>query len=264
MAITDDLSSAQTEYTLGDASRARGLRLPPIGVELDLRQRLACAFRVLAGEGLSEGFNGHITVDDEAGGFLVNPWGYWWDEVRASHLCVISPDGDVVKGDLDVTPAVHIHTEVHRANPAAKVVIHNHPYYATLLASMGVLPDIVTQSACLLDGEIASFDDFTGPVTSQSLGRQLADQVGAATTTMLWSHGVLVTGPTIEEATFRLVTLERAARMTYDMMVVDKGPLPISPAARAATKHGLITLGVEGYWVGAVRRLLRDEPEVLS
>jgi len=263
MAITNDLSTA-SQCTLGEASRARGLRLPPVGMDLDLRQRVACAFRVLAREGLSEGFNGHITVDDGAGGFLVNPWGYWWDEVRASQLLVISPDGDVVEGDLDVTPAVHIHTEVHRANPAAKVVIHNHPYYATLLASMGVLPDVVTQSACLLDGEVASFDDFTGPVTTQGLGRQLADEVGDATATLLWSHGVLVTGPTIEEATFRMVTLERAARMTYDMMVVGKSPLPITQAARDATKLGLATLGVEGYWVGAVRRLLRVEPEVLS
>lgn len=263
MVIADERSTP-SQYSMGDASRARGLRLPGLGVELDLRQRVACAFRVLAHEGLSEGFNGHITVDDGSNGFLVNPWGYWWSEVRASQLLVISPDGDVVEGDLDVTPAVHIHTEVHRANPAAKAVIHNHPYYATLLASMGVLPEIVTQSACLLDGEVASFDDFAGPVTDESLGRQLAEGVGTATTTMLWSHGVLVTGGSIEEATFRMVTLERAARMTYDMMAVGKPPLPMSQAARDSTKIGLATLGVEGYWVGAVRRLLREEPEVLS
>lgn len=262
MVITDDVATS-SRSSIGDASRARGLRLPGVGVELDLRQRVACAFRVLAHEGLSEGFNGHITVEDGTGRFLVNPWGYWWSEVRASHLLVISGDGDVVEGDLDVTPAVHIHTEVHLANPAAKVVIHNHPYYATLLASMGVLPEIVTQSACLLDGELASFDDFAGPVIDQGLGRQLAEGVSGATTTMLWSHGVLVSGPTIEEATFRMVTLERASRMTYDMMVAGKRPLPMSQAARDATKIGLATIGVEGYWVGAVRRLLSAEPEVL-
>lgn len=264
MAITEDAPTAPRPSRIGEASRSRGLDLPGVGVELDLRQRLACAFRILAREGLSEGFNGHITVDDGSGNFVVNPWGYWWDEMRASDLCVISPEGEVIAGHWGVTPAVHIHTEVHRYNPAARVVIHNHPYYATLLASIGVLPEVNTQSSCLLHGDVGSFDDFTGPVTTQELGRQLAEQVGGAKVCLLWSHGVLVTGETIEEATFRLVILERASRLTYDMLAIGRRPLEISEPAREATKHGLLTLGVEGYWVGAVRRLLRDEPEVLT
>jgi ribulose-5-phosphate 4-epimerase/fuculose-1-phosphate aldolase len=81
---------------------------------------------------------------------------------------------------------------------------------------------------------------------------------------MLWSHGVLVSGRTIEEATFRMVTLERACRLTFDMLAIDRAPLPIAPAVREATRQGLLTLGVEAYWVGAVRQLLRNEPDVLE
>ncbi|HTO01317.1 MAG TPA: hypothetical protein VL068_11640, partial [Microthrixaceae bacterium] len=34
---------------------------PPIGVDLNDEQKLACAFRVLAAEGFSENLAGHIT-----------------------------------------------------------------------------------------------------------------------------------------------------------------------------------------------------------
>lgn len=263
MALTD-IDPPSGGAQLGEASRRRGLRLPEIGHQLDDRQRLACAFRILAREGLSEGFNGHITCVDATANLLVNPWGYWWDEVRASDLIVVSPDGDIVEGDWDVTPAIFIHTEVHKHNPDAKVVIHNHPYYATLLASIGDLPRVNTQTSCLLDGEVGSYQDFGGPVLDASSGGALAEAVGSHSITMLWSHGVLVSGRTIEEATFRMVALERASRLTYDMLAVGREPLPIERSARAATKSGLLTIGVEAYWVGAVRRLLRDEPDVLE
>jgi ribulose-5-phosphate 4-epimerase/fuculose-1-phosphate aldolase len=248
---------------LGEASRRRGLRLPPIGVELDLRQRLACAFRILAHEGMSENFNGHITCDDGNGNLLVNPWGYWWEEVTASLLLVISPEGEVIEGDWNVTPAVHIHTEVHRAYPDVAVVAHNHPYYATLLASMGVLPEINTQTSCLFDGDLSSFDEFSGPVIDPDLGRQLAAHYDGASSCLLWSHGALVSGRTIEEMTFRMVCLERASRLTYDMLVAGRPPLEIGASVREATKIGLLTIGVEAYWVGAVRQLLRREPETI-
>src|SRR5690348_18113270 len=70
----------------------------------------------------------------------MNPWGIWWDEVRASQIIRLNADGNVVEGDWDVTGAVAIHTELHRARPDATIVVHNHPYYATLLAAMGESP----------------------------------------------------------------------------------------------------------------------------
>ena len=44
-----------------------------------------------------------------------NPWGVWPEEVRASQVIRLDAAGDVVEGDWDVTPAVFLHTELHRA-----------------------------------------------------------------------------------------------------------------------------------------------------
>jgi ribulose-5-phosphate 4-epimerase/fuculose-1-phosphate aldolase len=258
--------SAQSMLT-ASASAQFGLRMKTRDLDLDglsMRQRLACCFRLLARAGWSETFQGHITCADRNGNFVVNPWGLWWDEVGASDLCVASPDGGLVEGDSDVSPAIFIHTELHRARPDARVIVHNHPYYGTLLASMGAAPTVNTQSSCLFHEEIGVIDDFSGPVDNAGLGQRLAAEIGSASACLLTSHGVLILAPTIEAATFRAISFERACKLTYHMLVAGRPALPIDAAVAARTKERLDTLGVEAYWAGAVRLLLRDEPDVLS
>ncbi len=70
--------------------------MPPVP-ELTDRQKLACAFRILAGGGFTENIAGHITMVDAAqGGLWINPWGLWWEEITASDLCRVDDDGRVV------------------------------------------------------------------------------------------------------------------------------------------------------------------------
>ena len=92
------------------------------------------------------------------------PYGLWWREVSASDIIVLSPTGEVLEGNWDVTPAIYIHTEIHKARPDAEVIIHNHPYYGSLLSTMHIEPKIIDQQACMFDGDIALFDEYTGGV----------------------------------------------------------------------------------------------------
>ena len=89
--------------------------MPPIGVDLTDEQQLAIAFRHLAEVGFAENMAGHITWQpDGQTDMYVNPWGLWWQELTASDICVVDEDARVVRGRWDVTPAIHIHTELHR------------------------------------------------------------------------------------------------------------------------------------------------------
>jgi ribulose-5-phosphate 4-epimerase/fuculose-1-phosphate aldolase len=92
---------------------------PGIGHDLTVQQELACALRILAREGWRENLSGHITVATDDGGMLCNPWGIWWEEARASDILQLDADGAIVAGPWDVTPAVFLHTELHRARADA-------------------------------------------------------------------------------------------------------------------------------------------------
>src|SRR6201996_2418502 len=141
--------------------------VPPIGWDLTDEQALAVAFRHLAKIGFAENMAGHITWQLEGQtNMLVNPWGLWWQELTASDICAVDADARVVRGRWDVTPAIHIHTELHRAREDARVVIHNHPYYVCVLAALGRLPELVHQTGALFLDDLCLVDTYDGEVDS--------------------------------------------------------------------------------------------------
>lgn len=239
--------------------------MPPIGVELTDEQALACAFRVLARDGFSENMAGHITWQRPGDtDMLVNPWGLWWSELSGSDICVVDEDAAVVSGRWDVTPAIHIHTELHRARPDARVVIHNHPYHVSLIAALGLLPDLLHQTGSLFLDDLVFVQEYTGEIDSALLAKDLAEQIGSVSVAILGNHGVIVTGATLAEATYRAGSIDRACRLAYDVVVSGREPLQMSRAVMTGMKQSLIERAAEVYWRGAVRTLLREEPEVLS
>lgn len=238
---------------------------PPIGVHLTDEQALACAFRILAADGFAENLAGHITWQRRGhDDLLVNPWGLWWSEMTASDVCEVDMDAAVVRGRWDVTPAIHIHTELHRARPDARVVVHNHPYHVCVLAAVGVLPELVHQTGALFSGELRMVEEYGGEIDSPLLGAELADAIGDATVAILANHGVIVTGSTLQEATYRAASIDRVCRMAYDVMLLGKDPLSMPAGAVKGMKQSLLERAVDVYWAGAVRQLVRTQPEVLT
>jgi ribulose-5-phosphate 4-epimerase/fuculose-1-phosphate aldolase len=238
--------------------------MPAVPV-LTERQKLACAFRILAQTGFTENIAGHITLRaDTSGGMWVNPWGLWWEEITASDLCLVEGDGTVVEGRWDVTPAIHIHTELHRRRPDAEVVIHNHPYHVTVLAALGLLPEMVHQTTTMLAEDMTLVDEYTGEVGTAELGAELAERIGKASVVMLANHGVIITGPSVEEATYRAATVDRQCRLMYDVVTSGRRHTVVPESLIGPMKASLLERGTDFFWGGAVRAVLREAPEVVQ
>lgn len=227
-------------------------------------EQIACALRILADIEYNENFTGHVTwqlpgSDD----LLVNPWGKWWNEVTASSVSVVNLKGEVVEGNPP-NDAIFIHTELHRTRPDARVVIHNHPRYGTLLATLGLLPAIAHQAGCLFLDEMVLVDEYRGGVTDEASGQALAAEVGTASGVILVSHGVLITGGDMAEAVYRAITFERMCELTYQQLQLGREPREIAREVALPVKSWLLAKGVAAYWDGAVRLLLERRPEVLQ
>jgi ribulose-5-phosphate 4-epimerase/fuculose-1-phosphate aldolase len=241
-------------------------KMPPVGVQLSEQQKLACAFRILARHGWTQNLAGHITlVVDDSGSMWANPWGKWWQEVTTSDLVRVSSDGEVLEGQWDVTPAIFIHTEIHRQRADARVAIHNHPVHATLHAGLGIPPVLTEQTGAMFADDVALFNEFTGGIDNPASGQQMADAVGGANAALLVNHGALVLGSTIEEAVYRAVSFERVCELSYKTLLTGRDPVPMDPTVVAEMKAGFLDPPtIEFFWNGAVRQLLAVEPEVLD
>jgi ribulose-5-phosphate 4-epimerase/fuculose-1-phosphate aldolase len=252
-----------TDERIGGLEAWAPRAVPGPGIDLTPAQELAIALRHLDDVGWCENLTGHITVQ-QGDHFLVNPWGLWWAEVRAGDLLTIDADGAVLAGALDVTPAVHIHTELHRRRADATVVVHNHPPYASALAAAGELPDLVHQNSSILADELVLVTDYDGEVDKPALGAELAERIGDASVALLVSHGVIVTAPTIEEAVYKSVLFERTCRLHWLVQTMGRTSIPIAPAQQKQLKASLIERAAPVYWHGVVRAMVRDEPDVLE
>jgi len=195
---------------------------------------------------------------------LVNPWGLWWSELTASDICRIDAEGRVIEGRWDVTPAIHIHTELHRANPEARVVVHNHPYWVTVLAALGELPEIFHQTGCLFADEMVFVDEYDGSIEDATSGVRLARHVGKHRVAVLANHGVIVSGMTLADAVYRAGSFDRQCRLAYDVLQTGRSPRPVPISARRGMQDILVDRAPEIYWSGAVRQLLKSNPEILT
>jgi ribulose-5-phosphate 4-epimerase/fuculose-1-phosphate aldolase len=143
-------------------------------------------------------------------------------------------------------------------------VVHNHPYYVTVLAAVGVLPEIVHQTGSMFDGDLAFVREYTGEVDDAELGARLAEQIGRHSVVILANHGIIVTAPTIQEATYKSASIDRVCKLAYDVMLLGRDPLPIASGLRVGMKKSLLERGTDVYWAGEVRALIRHQPDVLD
>jgi ribulose-5-phosphate 4-epimerase/fuculose-1-phosphate aldolase len=240
-------------------------KTPPIGVDLTDEQMMAIAFRHLASIGFAENMAGHITWQpDGQTEMFVNPWGLWWQELIASDICVVDEHARVVRGRWDVTPAIHLHTELHRLHPDARVVIHNHPYYVSVLAALGVLPELVHQTGALFLDDMFLVPEYDGEIDAPWRATELVEQIGAAHMVLLANHGVIITGRNIVEAVYRAASIERVCKLAYDVMLTGRTPAQMNPGDMVGMKASLIERAADVYWAGAARMTIKADRSVLS
>ena len=239
--------------------------MQPIGVDLSDEQQMAVAFRHLASIGFAENMAGHITWQpDGRSDMYVNPWGLWWQELTASDICVVDEDARVVRGRWDVTPAIHIHTEIHRHRPDARVVIHNHPYYVSLIAALGTLPELVHQTGALFLDDMYFIETADSEIYTPWRAAELAEQIGSANLVILANHGVIATGKDLAAAVYRAVSIERVCRLAYDVMLTGRTPTTMNRGDMVGMQASLIERAADVYWAGAARMTIKADPGVLD
>lgn len=186
----------------------------------ELRLDLAAALRWAARHDLHEGVDNHFSaaVPDENGvvngdRFLINPYGWHWSEITASSLVYCDGDGNVLEGDNTVEDsAFYIHSEIHKAKPDARIVLHTHqPYSTAICVRKNGRLKMCEQNALMFKDRIGYDDQYNGLALTGNEGERIASTMGNRSVAFLASHGVVVCGANMAEAYTDLYYLERAA-----------------------------------------------------
>ena len=184
--------------------------------EWKMRVDLAAAYRLIASYGWDDLIFTHISArvpgtEDE---FLINPFGFMFNEISASNLVKINGKGEKTAESLyPVNPAgFTIHSAVHQVRHDAACVIHLHTIAGTAVATdpRGLLP--LNQTSLLIRDDV-SYHDFEGVALDLDERPRLQSDLGDKNIMLLRNHGTLALGGTVAEAFMRIYFIERACEM---------------------------------------------------
>ena len=200
-------------------------------VEAELIEDLVAANRILAEEGVLDGF-GHVSARHNAvpERFLL---------ARSMAPALVTAD-DIMEFDLDGNPIDaggrtaylerFIHSEIYRANPEVDAVVHSHSPAVIPFGVVAVPLRPIFHLGGFLGIGVPVFEirDAGGPATDMlirnpALGAALAKTLGSAPVALMRGHGDVVVGRSIREAVFRAVYTEVNARLASEALRLGGG-----------------------------------------
>ena len=180
------------------------------------RVELTCAFRWAYRFNLHESVANHFSfsVSDDGSKFLINPNGRHFSRIRASELLLVDAHDDETmsrKNAPDAT-AWGLHGSLHRNCQHARCILHAHPTYTTVLASLAdsTMPPIDQNTARFFDRVVVD-DHFDGMAFEQE-GERCSKLLGSKRIMLMGNHGILVVASTVARALDDLYYFERAAK----------------------------------------------------
>lgn len=191
--------------------------------EWHARVDLAACYRLIAHYGMSDLIYNHATVrvPGTTDQFLINPYGYLYEEITASSLVRIHLDGEVLFNphgeDYGINHAGYVvHSAVHAVRHDAACVIHTHSRAGMALSALecGLLP--LTQTAMRF-GKVA-YHDYESVAVDLAERERLQADLGDADVMVLRNHGLLALGASVGEAFNALYWLEMACKVQLDAM----------------------------------------------
>ncbi len=245
---------------------AQSLQSQVSEAEWKARVELAALYRLVALNGWDDMIFTHISarVPGPEHHFLINPYGWYFDEITASSLVKVDLDGNVVQDTTNfINPAgFTIHSAVHAAREEAHFVIHLHTVNGVGVAAQkdGLLP--ISQNACLLQHQVA-YHGYEGLALNHDERERLVADLGDKPLMLLRNHGTLAVGNTAAEAWVGIFFLERACAQQVAALSAGRDNVLIAPdAAQAETKEQGRGIGFISSlaWPGAQRQLQRKSP----
>ena len=181
--------------------------------EWETRQDLAAFYRTIPYFGWDDLIFTHISAkvpgtEDE---FLINPYGFLFDEITASNLVKVNLKGKILSDTNNfINPAgFTIHSAIHESREDAHCIVHLHSNDGVAVASLkeGLLP--LSQTGMLVRSQIA-YHDYEGVALFEEEKERLVKDLGEARLMILRNHGTLALGKNVAEAFTNIYFLEKA------------------------------------------------------
>jgi ribulose-5-phosphate 4-epimerase/fuculose-1-phosphate aldolase len=205
----------------------------------ELRVKVATACRVLGARRLVDGVLGHVSARAGDDGMLIR--------CRGPHERGVarSEPADIRLADLEggqpLEPADGwavprewpIHAALYQARPEVGAVVHAHPTAAVLCSLAGLQPRPVFGAYSIPALRMALDGVPTYPrailISRPELAAELLAAMGQRPVCVLYGHGIVAAGATVEQATVAALNLTELLSVTVALAQLGASPAPLPP-----------------------------------
>lgn len=232
--------------------------------EWQARVDLAAAYRLVALYGWDDLVFTHISmrVPGPEHHFLINPYGFLFEEITASSLVKIDLQGNIVMETPHfINPAgFTIHSAIHSAREDALCVMHTHSLNGVAVSAQknGLLP--ISQQSLFSLSSLA-YHNYEGVALNDHEKPRLIADLGNKSFMILRNHGLLTVGKTVADAFLGMYLLESSCRIQVlaqssgnELITVAD---PILQGIRAQADVVMKGMGGQLIWPGLLRKLDR-------
>ena len=239
--------------------------------EWKVRIDLAAFYRLSALYGWDDFIYTHISarVPGPEHHFLINPYGFLFDEITASSLVKVDLDGkQVLKSPYPINPAGFvIHSAVHAAREDAQCVLHVHSANGVAVSARkeGLLP--ISQQSIFVMSNLG-YHDYEGVALLEDEKPRLVRDLGSNTYLMLRNHGLLTVGSSVADAWVAMYIFESACNIQVRAMGAGGAnvdnllmiPQNILDGGMRQLKEATRGQGAALVWPGLLRKLDKVDP----
>lgn len=176
---------------------------------------LSCGARLYS-RGLVAGNDGNLSVRVSPDHLWTTPTGVSKGQMTEEMLVKVDLEGVPIEGKHRPSSELKLHLRLYQARPDIAAVLHAHPPAATSFAAAGLpLTQPVLQEAVLQLGEVPLVP-YALP-GSEALAEGVVPYCGDARALLLEFHGAVTWGSSLEQALFRMETLEQLATVTLHL-----------------------------------------------
>jgi ribulose-5-phosphate 4-epimerase/fuculose-1-phosphate aldolase len=191
----------------------------------ETRRDVAVGTHMLVDFGLATGVRaslGHVSVrvPSDPDKFVVKGRGYRLDSLarmRPEDLVVCDLEANLVDGPAEIVPCfeVKIHSCIYKARPDVQSVVHVHPKFTVVLSVVGsAIRSMCNEGNRLVMDPIPVYPKQK-IITTDDEGTEVARLLGSGRVELLYGHGAVTAGASMEQSMTDMIQLEHQAEMNY-------------------------------------------------
>ncbi len=160
------------------------------------------------------GYDGNLSIRTSPNRIVITPTLTAKGFLKRNDPIVVDRNGKKISGKRKPSSETAMHLTVYANRPKIGACCHAHPPFATAMPAAGKrIPEDILPEAAIFLGKIPLVEYI--PTGLPEKWKIFAKYISGHFAFLLKNHGVLTIGKTLEEAYFRMETVEHYARIIY-------------------------------------------------